>query len=382
MTAIVNIEDLRKHAKRRLPKIFFDYIDGAAFSDTTALRNHEDFDNWCLIQRVLALKGMPDLSCEFLGTRHTLPIMLGPVGFLGLYRGRGEILCAEAAKEKGIPLCLSTFSIASLATLQREVGGTLQFQLYMDCQRSFVEKLVESAEDAEVETLFYTADTAVTSVRERDVRNGFRAVRRLNPTLIFSMMQRPLWCWDMWQSGIPSVEALANYPEFGKGILEQASNLSGRLDSSIIWEDMKWLRKVWKKRLVIKGILSSDDAIKAIDHGADAIVVSNHGGRQLDFANSTISILPEIRKAVGKDYCVMIDGGFRRGSEVVIALALGASGVLLGRAYAFGLAADGRSGVEKAIEIFAKEISITMKLMGVPSVDELKQFGDRYIRQK
>jgi len=145
---------------------------------------------------------------------------------------------------------------------------------------------------------------------------------------------------------------------------------------------MKWLRKVWKKRLVMKGILNSDDAIKAIDHGADAIVVSNHGGRQLDFANSTISILPEIRKAVGKDYCVMIDGGFRRGSEVVIALALGASGVLLGRAYAFGLAADGRSGVEKAIEIFAKEISITMKLMGVPSVDELKQFGDRYVRQK
>ena len=165
---------------------------------------------------------------------------------------------------------------------------------------------MESAEDAEVETLIYTADTAVTSVRERDVRNGFRAVRRLNPTLIFSMMQRPLWCWDMWQSGIPSVEALANYPEFGKGILEQASNLSGRLDSSIIWEDMKWLRKVWKKRLVIKGILSSDDAIKAIDHGADAIVVSNHGGRQLDFANSTISILPEIRKAVGKDYDIEV----------------------------------------------------------------------------
>ena len=335
-----------------------------------------------LVQRVLALKGMPDLSCEFLGARHTLPFMLGPVGFLGLYRGRGEILCAEAARKKGIPLCLSTFSIASLATLQREVGGTLQFQLYMDCQRSFVEQLVESAEDAEVETLFYTADTAVTSIRERDVRNGFRAVKRLNPTLLFSMMQRPLWCWDMWQSGIPSVEALAKYPEFGTGILEQASNLSGRLDSSIIWEDMKWLRKLWKKRLVIKGILNSDDALKAIDHGADAIVVSNHGGRQLDFANSTISILPEVRKAVGKDYCVMIDGGFRRGSEVVTALALGASGVLLGRAYAFGLAADGKLGVEKAIEIFAKEISITMKLMGVPSVDELKEFGDRYIRQR
>ena len=176
MTAIVNVEDL-KGMKRRLPKIFFDYIDGAAFSDTTALRNHEDFDNWCLIQRVLALKGMPDLSCEFLGTRHTLPIMLGPVGFLRTLSWSGRNSLRRSRQGKRYPLCLSTFFYCQFRDCRERLGT--QFQLYMDCQRSFVEKLVESAEDAEVETLFYTADTAVTSVRERDVRNGFRAVRRL-----------------------------------------------------------------------------------------------------------------------------------------------------------------------------------------------------------
>lgn len=380
MNTIVNIDDFRDQAKRRLPKIFFDYIDGGAFSETTMRRNRDDFKKWTLVQRVLNIKDMPDLKTNYLGADHELPLMLGPVGFLGLYRGNGEVQAAQAANAKGIPLCLSTFSLGSIGKLRREVGGNLHFQLYMDRDKSFVEDLLQSAIDADVDTLYLTVDTSVTSVREKDVRNGFRAVTRLNTSLLFSMMQRPSWCLDMLRTGSPSVEALANYPEFGKGALEQASNLSGRLDVSLTWEDFKWLRQKWKRKLVLKGVLSAEDAVKAKELGADAIVISNHGGRQLDYAGSTISVLPEIRDAVGKDFCVLIDGGFRRGSEIVIALALGASGVLLGRAYAFALAENGRAGVEKAIDILSQEISITLKLMGVASVTELQKLGSKCVR--
>ncbi|MGJ8533008.1 MAG: alpha-hydroxy acid oxidase [Alphaproteobacteria bacterium] len=372
---MVNIEDLRALAQRRLPKIFFDYIDGGAFSETTAGRNRADFSNWCLTQRVLKQKEMPDLSCDYLGSQHALPFMLGPVGFLGLYRGKGEVLAAQAAKAKGIPMCLSTFSIGSIGTLRKDVGGDLQFQLYMDRDKSFVEDLLQSAVDADIDVLYLTVDTSVTSVREKDVRNGFRAVTKITPALAFSMMQRPAWCLDILRAGSPNVEAVADYPEFGNGALEQASNLSGRLDASLTWDDVKWLRSKWKKRLVVKGILSAEDAKIARDCGADAVVISNHGGRQLDFASSTISVLPSVREAVGPDFCVLIDGGFRRGSEIAIALALGASGVLLGRAYAFGLAAGGRAGVEKAIDILSVELSITLKLMGLSGVKELQSNG-------
>lgn len=375
MKQVVNIEDLRVLAQRRLPKIFFDYIDGGAFSETTAGRNRAGFSNWCLTQRVLKQKEMPDLSCYYLGSQHALPFMLGPVGFLGLYRGQGEVLAAQAAKAKGIPMCLSTFSIGSIGTLRKDVGGDLQFQLYMDRDKSFVEDLLQSAVDADIDVLYLTVDTSVTSVREKDVRNGFRAVTKVTPALAFSMMQRPAWCLDILRAGSPNVEAVADYPEFGKGALEQASNLSGRLDASLTWNDVKWLRSKWKKRLVVKGILSAEDAKIARDCGADAVVISNHGGRQLDFASSTISVLPSVREAVGPDFCVLIDGGFRRGSEIAIALALGASGVLLGRAYAFGLAAGGRAGVEKAIDILSVELSITLKLMGLSGVKELQSNG-------
>lgn len=380
MQQAVNIADLRILAQRKLPKIFFDYIDGGAFSETTMQRNRDDFARWSLVQRVLRTSNLPDLSCNYLGSTHALPFMLGPVGFLGLYKGRGEILAAEAAKEKGIPLCLSTFSICSIGTLRQHVGGALHFQLYMDRDKSFVEHMLQSVVDEDIDILYLTVDTSITSVREKDVRNGFRALKRLNLPLALSMLKRPGWCLDMMTAGSPQVEALANYPEFGKGALEQAANLSGRLDPSLTWDDVKWLRNKWKKKLVIKGILSVEDAEMAKGCGADAIVISNHGGRQLDFASSTIAILPDIRAAVGSDYCVLIDGGFRRGSEIVIALALGASGVLLGRAYAFGLAAAGKLGVTTAIDILAHEISITLKLMGISGVEDLKSQGKSSLR--
>ncbi|QBY01439.1 alpha-hydroxy-acid oxidizing protein [Rhodophyticola sp. CCM32] len=377
---IVNIDDLRLRAKAKLPKIFFDYIDGGAFSETTMRRNRCGFQRWELVQHVLRTSENPSLKCTYLDQDQTLPFMLGPVGFLGLYRGNGEVQAAQAAKNRGIPLCLSTFSISSIETLRREVGGQLHFQLYMDRDKSFVEKLLDAAVKADTDVLYLTVDTSVTSVREKDVRNGFRAVTRLNARLLFSMMQKPAWCLDMLKTGSSNVEAVRDFPEFGTGALEQASNLSGRLDPSLTWDDVKWLRQKWKKKLVIKGILCADDAKTARDCGVDAIVISNHGGRQLDFASSTIARLPSIREAVGREFCVMIDGGFRRGSEIIIALGLGASCVLLGRAYAFGLSAGGQSGVEKAIDILADEIAISLKLMGLNSVAELQEAGAECVR--
>lgn len=379
MSEPVNIADFRNAARAHLPKIFFDYIDGGAFSETTMKRNQDDFRRYELVQRTLCVNGLPSLKTTYLGEEHNLPFMLGPVGFLGLYRGEGEQQTARAAKAHGIPMCLSTFSIASIGRLSSEVGGKLHFQLYMDEDKSFVEQLLQSAVDAGIEVLYLTVDTSVTAVREKDVRNGFRSVTHLTPALVFSMMQRPSWCLDVLRSGFPSVEAIDAYPEFGKGALEQASNLSRRLDPSLTWEDVKWLRQQWQGRLVIKGILSPEDAKKAQDRGADAIVISNHGGRQLDYTSSTISMLKMVREAVGKDFEVMIDGGFRRGSEIVIAIALGATGVLLGRAHAFALAAQGQKGVEKAIQILSDEISVTLKLMGLSSVAELKALGEDYV---
>ncbi|MFC6486459.1 alpha-hydroxy acid oxidase [Nitratireductor sp. GCM10026969] len=371
----VNIDDMRKAARRRLPKIFFDYIDGGAFGEATMRANREDFARYRLEQSVLTGVDAADLSTTYLGTRHALPFMLGPVGFLGLYAGNGEMKATKAAHAAGIPLCLSTFSIASLADLHAETGADLHFQLYILKDRGLCAELLRTAEDAGVDTLHLTVDTAVTAVRERDVRNGFRSLERLTPGLLLSMARRPRWCLDMARAGTPKVGMLRERPAFGGNILQQAANLSRNIDKTLCWRDVEWLRRNWKGKLVIKGVLSAADALSARKHGADAVVVSNHGGRQLDGASSTIAALPAIREAVGPEMGVMIDGGFRRGSDIVKALALGADGVMLGRAYTYGLAASGRPGVERVIALLRDEIEITLTLMGLASVDALKRKG-------
>lgn len=379
---VVSLEDLRKIARWRLPKIFYEYIEGGASSETTLRANTADFGRWQLVQRVLTdITNPRDLSTTFLGTRQPLPFMLGPVGFLGLYSVDGEIKAARAAHAVGIPMCLSNFSINSLSEVRQATGGPLCLQLYMLRDRSFTEEVLQGAEQNGVTTLFLTVDNAITGFRERDARNGMRALDRITPGLAARLITRPLWCIEHLRHGMPKVGAVSHRPEFGDNALAQSGALSRAIDSSLSWRDVAWLRERWKGRLILKGILSAEDALKARDVGAEGIVISNHGGRQLDGASSTIGILPEIAAAVeGRGLELLIDGGFRRGADIVKALALGASGVLLGRAYVYGTAAAGQAGVAKVIEMLTQEIDITLTLMGLSSIDDLKAAGPSVLR--
>lgn len=377
--APVNIDDYRILARRRLPKIFFDYIDGGSFDERTMQANRSDFARFELKQNVLVEPQAQDLSTHYLGKRHPLPFMLGPVGFLGLYSGKGEQKAVRAAHAAGIPFCLSTFSIASLADLRAETTGPLHFQLYVLEDRSLCEEFLQAAESAGVDTLFVTVDTAITGIRERDVRNGFRSLTRITPGLFTRLALRPRWLADIASAGMPSVRAIEHRAEFGRGALEQAANLSRGIDKTLSWKDIAWLRERWTGKLIIKGILAADDAVKARDIGCDAIVISNHGGRQLDGASSTIRALASIRSAVGPDFCLMLDGGIRRGTDIIKAVGLGADGVMLGRAYAYGLSAAGEAGVRDVISILEREISISLALMGVTSIDDLKRQGSNVV---
>lgn len=377
---LVNVGDARAAARRRLPRIMFDYIDGGAFDEATMRANRRDFERWTLRPKVLVDVARRDLATRFLGADHALPFMLGPVGFLGLYAGHGEIAAARAAHQAGIPLCLSTFSIASLTELRQATSGPLHFQLYVLSDRAIMDELIDQARGAGIDTLYLTVDTAITSVRERDVRNGFRSLTRVGPGLAVRLLTKPLWCLDMLRTGTPRMGALAHRPEFGSSVLEQAANVSRRIDPALSWADVDWLRRRWPGRLVLKGILDAEDARRSREAGADAVIVSNHGGRQLDGAPSTIAVLPEI-VAAADGLEVLVDSGFRRGADIVKALALGASGVLLGRAYAYGLAAAGEAGVARMIRHLAEEVDITLGLMGLRSIAELKERGVAALRE-
>jgi isopentenyl diphosphate isomerase/L-lactate dehydrogenase-like FMN-dependent dehydrogenase len=369
---IANVDDARAYARKRLPKVFFEYIDGAAFSEETARRNTADFARWNLQQRVLVDVSERSLRTTYLGKEYALPFLLGPVGFSGLFSAKGEIQAARAAHGADIPFCLSSFAISSLEELRDATTGPLWFQLYVLKDRKLAARMIETAIRCQVETLCVTVDTPIGGVREKDVRNGFRSLTRITPGLALALMRKPSWCARILRNGIPKIGNLADLPEYGSNALEQAARLANHIDASMTWDDIAWIRKLWPGNLVLKGILNTQDAVEAMQIGADGIVVSNHGGRQLDGAPSTIVTLPKIADAVGGKIDVFLDGGVRRGTHVVKALACGAKGVLLGRAYAYGLAAAGERGVNDVIQAIATETDATIAQMGLTSVTELQ----------
>ncbi|MDO5603554.1 MAG: alpha-hydroxy acid oxidase [Paracoccus sp. (in: a-proteobacteria)] len=372
----LNVGDFARAARRRLPRIFADYIDGGAFDEATMRANREGFDRYALRQRVLVpLAATPDLGVDLGGARAELPFGPAPVGFMGLYRRDGDISVARAAAAAGVPFVLSTFSINGLATIARATGVAPDFQLYLDTDPGVNAAHLEACRETGVRRIFLTVDTAITSVRERDVRNGFRSTDRITLPLLWQFMRAPFWSLELLRGGFPEVELVRDRPEFGRGALAQAGRLAGRLEKNLTWDSVAWLRDQWDGEIIIKGISDPEDAARAAAAGADGIVISNHGGRQLDHGVSTVGQIAAVRAALGPDRLLYVDGGFRRGTDIVKALALGADFVLLGRPFAWAVAAAGEAGARHLIELLRREIGVTLSLMGLSSVSELRERG-------
>lgn len=376
MKGILNVDDFQAAARRRLPKIFADYIEGGAFSETTLARNRADLERLRLRQRVLMPVGAPDLRVSIRGEAVALPFGPGPVGFMGLYRRGGEVAVARAALRAGVSPVLSSFSIAGLRTVTAATGAAPDFQLYLDRDPEVNLERLETARQVGVRRIFFTVDTAVTSVRERDVRNGFRTLDRITPGLLWQFAHRPAWSLDVLRGGFPEVELAGGRPEYGRGALAQARNLSSRLETNLTWDMLRKLRSQWTGQLIVKGLMDEEDMRIARDCGVDGIVVSNHGGRQLDHGGSTISKVKAARQAIGPDLALYVDGGFRRGTDIIKAIALGADFVLLGRPFAWAVAAGGEKAVDHLFTLLASEIAITLQLMGLASVRQLAALGE------
>ncbi len=371
MTIISSPLDFRHAAQRRLPRFLFDYADGGAGSEMTLRANVDDLARLGLRQRVLRDVSDIDLSTELLGTRRRLPLALAPIGIGGMYRRRGETQAARAATAAGIPFTLSTVGLCSLAEVRRATPGPLWFQLYVIRDRAFMADLIATAKAEGAEALVFTVDMPVPGSRYRDAHSGMSGPRGPLRRALQSI-GKPGWAWDVGVHGRP--HALGNLlPVLGasSGMNDYMGWLGANFDPSIAWDDIAWIRAAWDGPLIIKGILDPDDARAAADAGADAIVVSNHGGRQLDGASSTARALPAIAEAVKGRVAVLADSGVRSGLDVVRMLALGADGVLLGRAWLYALAAGGEAGIAALLALIEKEMRVAMALTGVRRIAEI-----------
>jgi isopentenyl diphosphate isomerase/L-lactate dehydrogenase-like FMN-dependent dehydrogenase len=370
---VVNIADLRRRARRRLPRLVFDYIDGGAEDEITLRDNARAFREIRFRLRQCVAVPDCDLRTTVLGTTFALPFLLAPVGFSRMFYPRGEAVAARAATAAGTGYILSTFSGTRLEDIREQASGPLWYQLYVPGGRAVAEAAIARARGAGYSVLVITIDTPVSGMRERDYRNGVGPLlaadwRRSLPHL-WQFVTHPRWVVDYLADGSPRVFPNVELPGVGP---MPCSDVGALLASTVItWSDFQWIRDAWKGPVVAKGVHTGDDARRAIDAGADAIVVSNHGGRQLDGVPGSLRTLPEVLEAVNGRVEVMVDGGVRRGADIVKALCLGARAVLVGRAYAWGLGAAGGPGVDRAIEILRADIERTLRLLGCASVRDL-----------
>lgn len=366
--------DFRSLAQRRLPRFLFDYIDGGSYAEATLRRNIDDLAKVALRQRVLCDVSAIDLGTELFGRQYALPVALGPVGLAGMNARRGEVQAARAAEAAGIPFCLSTVSVCPLDEVRAATASPFWFQLYMVRDRGFVTALMQQAELAGCEVLVFTVDMPMPGARYRDRRSGLSgtagwrgSLRRAGQAVL-----HPRWAWDVGVRGRP--HHLGNVAPIlgGKTGLEDFLGwMAANFDPSVSWDDIAFIRKNWPNKLVIKGILDPEDAGIAHKVGADGIVVSNHGGRQLDGVASTAHALPAIADAVGCSLTILADGGVRSGLDVVKMLAMGANGVMLGRSWAYALASGGQAGVAELIDLLAAEMRIALALTGTTAVSAI-----------
>jgi len=363
--------DYRELARRRLPPFLFEYIDGGSYAEVTLRRNVADLEAVALRQRVLTDVSTLDLSTTLFGHRLAMPVALAPIGLAGMNARRGEVQAARAAEAAGIPFCLSTVSACPLSEVARHVADPFWFQLYMIRDRGFMRDLMARAREAGCRVLVFTVDMPVPGSRYRDLRSGLAGAPGLGGSLrrLWQGVTHPRWAWDVGVHGRP--HQLGNVaPVLGKttGLEDFFAWMRSNFDPSVSWRDLDFIRQSWDGPLVIKGILDAQDARAAADLGADGIVVSNHGGRQLDGVPSTARALPPIADAVGSRLVVLADGGVRSGLDVVRLLALGADGVLLGRAWAYALAGGGEAGVRHMLALVEAEMRVAMALTGCTSI--------------
>lgn len=369
-----NVADLREIARRRLPKGIFEFVDRGAEDEVSLRNNRTAFEGIRLRPRVLADVSQRSQEITLFGHRQKMPIAIAPTGAAGIMWHEGEIALARAAAAAGIPFTLATGSLTAMERVVARAGGRIWFQLYMYADRSLSYQLVERAKSAGLEALVVTVDSPVFSNREYNLRNGFTIPLSYTPRNVADVLRHPRWLAGVWMrylltTGMPRYE---NYPEAVKSsISARPMGRALKLNDSLTWEDVRVLRKLWPRTLMVKGVLRPQDAALAADSGADAVIVSNHGGRVVDGAVAPIEVLPKIVDAVGKRMTVMVDSGFRRGTDVVKALALGANAVLVGRATLYGTAAAGEAGAARAITIFRDEIDRTLALLGCAGIAAL-----------
>ena len=370
---ISSIHDYRLAAQRRLPLFLFHYIDGGAYDEHTLARNVADLRDLALRQRVLKAAGEVDLSARLFGEAVSLPVALAPVGLTGMYARRGEVQAARAAASRGVPFTLSSVSVCPIEEVQPAMTRPMWFQLYVLRDRGFMENALERAWASGVRTLVFTVDMPVPGARYRDRHSGmsgpFAAWRRM-----LQAVTHPRWAWDVGLRGRPhDLGNVSAYLGHRIHLEDYIGWLGENFDPSIGWRDLEWIREFWKGSMVLKGILDPEDAREAVRFGADGIVVSNHGGRQLDGVLSSARALPAIADAVQGDLTILADSGVRSGLDVVRLLALGADGVLLGRPFVYALAAAGEQGVAHLLDLIASEMKVAMTLTGVRAVGEISR---------
>ncbi len=371
MPVITTIEDLRVLAEKRVPRMFYDYADSGSYTESTYRANESQFGRIKLRQRVAVNMEGRSTASTMVGQKVAMPVAIAPTGLTGMQHADGEILAAKAARDFGIPFTLSTMSICSIEDVAKHAGEGFWFQLYVMKDRGFIERLIDRAKAANCGALVLTLDLQILGQRHKDIKNGLSAPPKLTLKNIANMMTKPRWCMGM--LGTPRRQ-FGNIVGHVSGVADMSSLSSwtaSQFDPALSWDDVQWIKNRWGGKLIIKGIMDAEDAKLAAQSGADALIVSNHGGRQLDGAPSSIEALPSIVDAVGSQIEVHMDGGIRSGQDVLKARALGARGTYIGRAMLYGLGAMGQAGVAKAIDIIHKELDTTMAFCGHTQIDRV-----------
>jgi len=373
MSVITNIEDLRVLAERRVPRMFYDYADSGSWTESTYRANSADFAEMKFRQRVAVNMENRTLATTMSGQSVSMPVALAPTGLTGMQHADGEILAAKAAEKFGVPFTLSTMSICSIEDVAANTSKPFWFQVYVMKDRDFIKRLIDRAKAANCSALVLTLDLQILGQRHKDLKNGLSAPPKMTIANILNMMSKPRWCLGMMNTPRRSFGNIVGHASSVSDMSSLSAWTLQQFDLTLSWKDVEWIKQCWGGKLILKGIMDEEDARLAVESGADALIVSNHGGRQLDGAPSSIRALPAIVAAVGDKIEVQMDGGIRTGQDVIKAIALGAKGVYIGRPFLYGLGAMGEAGVTRCLDIIRNELDLTMAFCGLTDIKKVDQ---------